>query len=107
MSCLTKDPYTKRWKSKLWKPFLRHVQKVNCLKLLVENNLSSIAFPAISTGLFGFPKKLAAKIAISKIDDFISVSEKKYKDIIKVVINVYDDGNLKIYEDVIRNEYYK
>ena len=80
---------------------------INCLKLLVENNLSSIAFPAISTGLFGFPKKLAAKIAISKIDDFISVSEKKYKDIIKVVINVYDDGNLKIYEDVIRNDYYK
>ena len=80
---------------------------INCLKLLVENNLSSIAFPAISTGLFGFPKKLATKIAISKIDDFISVSEKKYKDIIKVVINVYDDGNLKIYEDVIRNDYYK
>ena len=34
----------------------------NCLKLLLSNKLYSIAFPAISTGLYGFPKKLAAKM---------------------------------------------
>ena len=79
---------------------------VNSLKLLVQNNLSSIAFPAISTGLFGFPKLLAAEIAINKIDKFISGLDNGYKDKIKVVINVYDDNNLKVYENVIIKEFY-
>jgi len=80
---------------------------INSLKLLVQNNLCSIAFPAISTGLFGFPKLLAAKIAIGKIDEFISGLDNSYKDKIKVVINVYDDNNLKVYENVIIKEFYK
>ena len=80
---------------------------INSLKLLVQNNLCSIAFPAISTGLFGFPKLLAAEIAISKIDEFISGLDNSYKDKIKVVINVYDDNNLKVYENVIIKEFYK
>jgi O-acetyl-ADP-ribose deacetylase (regulator of RNase III) len=80
---------------------------INSLKLLVQNNLNSIAFPAISTGLFGFPKFLAAKIAISKIDEFVSGLDNNHKDNIKVVINVYDDNNLKVYENVIIKEFYK
>ena len=80
---------------------------INSLKLLVDNKLNSIAFPAISTGLFGFPKNLAAKIAISKIDQFINELDNKLKDNIKVVINVYDDSNLKIYEDILIKEFYK
>ena len=79
----------------------------NSLKLLIQNNLYSIAFPAISTGLFGFPKKLAAKIAISKIDEFLNTLEKTYKEKIKVVINVYDENNLIIYDDVIKYEFFK
>ena len=70
----------------------------NCLKLLLEKKLYSIAFPAISTGLFGFPKKLAAQIAFKRIDEFISKLNKEDKEKIKVVINVYDEQNLKVYE---------
>ena len=73
----------------------------NCLKLLLENNLFSIAFPAISTGLYGFPKILAANIALTKIDEFISKLNNEIKNKIKVVINVYDEQNLQIYEKVI------
>ena len=80
---------------------------INSLKLLVQNNLNSIAFPAISTGLYGFPKKLAAKIAINKIDEFINGLDDKHKDKIRVVFNVYDDSNLKIYEEVIIKDFYK
>ena len=74
---------------------------INCLKLLIEKNLFSIAIPAISTGLYGFPKKLAAYIALTKIDEFITKLNNEIKNKIKVVINVYDDNNLKIYEQVI------
>lgn len=79
---------------------------INCLKLLIQNNLLSIAFPAISTGLYGFPKELAAKIALNKIDEFLNGLTSEYKDQIKVVINVYDDDNLIIYENVIKNDFF-
>ncbi len=36
----------------------------NCFALAAENNLDSIAFPAISTGVYGFPHRLAACIAV-------------------------------------------
>ena len=75
---------------------------INSLKLLSENKLYSIAFPAISTGVFGFPKKQAAKIALEKIDEFISGLNETEVDKIKVVINVYDDANLKVYESIIK-----
>jgi O-acetyl-ADP-ribose deacetylase (regulator of RNase III) len=39
----------------------------NSILLAVENNLASVAFPAISTGIFGYPEDRAAKIAVSTI----------------------------------------
>ena len=39
----------------------------NSLKLASETGIKSIAFPAISTGIYGFPKKLAAVIAVETI----------------------------------------
>ena len=74
----------------------------NSLKLLTENNLYSIAFPAISTGLYGFPKDQAAVIAIRKIDEYISEFNGN-KDKIKVLLNVYDDSNLNVYEHVLKS----
>jgi O-acetyl-ADP-ribose deacetylase (regulator of RNase III) len=45
---------------------------VNCLELCREHELQSIAFPCISTGIYGFPKDLAAQIAIQICREFIS-----------------------------------
>jgi O-acetyl-ADP-ribose deacetylase (regulator of RNase III) len=39
----------------------------NSILLTVENKLASVAFPAISTGIFGYPEDQAAKIAVSTI----------------------------------------
>lgn len=36
----------------------------NCLKIAVEEELSSVAFPAVSTGIYGFPKEKAAGIVL-------------------------------------------
>ena len=42
-----------------------------CLELAGERELKSIAFPAISTGIYGYPLKEAARVAISEIKKFL------------------------------------
>jgi O-acetyl-ADP-ribose deacetylase len=44
----------------------------NSLTLAVEKNLTSIAFPAISTGVFGYPPAEAAKVSSITIENFLS-----------------------------------
>ena len=44
----------------------------NSLLLADENKLASIAFPSLSTGIFGYPKDRAAPIAIRAVKEFIS-----------------------------------
>ena len=43
----------------------------NSLLLALEHSISSIAFPSISTGAFGYPKSEAAKVASATIKDFL------------------------------------
>jgi len=44
----------------------------NSLTLAVENDCRSIAFPNISTGVYGFPKELAAQIAVQTVKQFLT-----------------------------------
>ncbi len=44
----------------------------NSLSLAVEKNLTSVAFPAISTGVFGYPPAEAAEVASRTIENFLS-----------------------------------
>lgn len=44
----------------------------NSLTLAVEKNLSSVAFPAISTGVYGYPQKEAAEISSKTIENFLA-----------------------------------
>lgn len=44
----------------------------NCLLLAAQNNCATIAFPAISTGVYRFPKDLAAQIAVNTIAQFLA-----------------------------------
>jgi len=44
---------------------------LNSLKLADENNLTSIAFPAISTGIFGFPRERCAEIMLSTVIQYL------------------------------------
>ena len=61
----------------------------NSLQLAVENNCKSVAFPNISTGIYGFPKDEAAQIAVMTVSEFIS----KHNEIEKVLFVCFDDEN--------------
>ena len=47
----------------------------NSLALAVERNLSSIAFPSISTGAYGYPREEAAEVSSKAIEDFLSADK--------------------------------
>ncbi len=67
------------------------------LKLAKENNLKSIAFSNISTGIYGFPKERAAKIAIETVKDFVKKENKP--ELIYFVC--FDEENLNIYKNIL------
>lgn len=67
------------------------------LSLAVENNCTSIAFPNISTGVYGFPKELAADIAIREVQSFLL----KNKSIRKVFFCCFDSENYLIYQRLL------
>jgi O-acetyl-ADP-ribose deacetylase (regulator of RNase III) len=47
----------------------------NSLQLAVDNHLKTIAFPAISTGIYGYPQNEAAKVSSTAIEKFLSVEK--------------------------------
>jgi O-acetyl-ADP-ribose deacetylase len=69
----------------------------NSLKLAVENNIKTIAFPNISTGVYHFPKELAAQIAIKKVKEFLSNNQS----IEEVIFVCFGDENYSIYSQLL------
>ncbi|MCX6329996.1 MAG: O-acetyl-ADP-ribose deacetylase [Bacteroidia bacterium] len=67
------------------------------LKLAKENKIKTIAFPGISTGIYGFPKDLAAVIAINETKRFIN----KYSYPQKVIFVAYDDDSFETYRNLL------
>ena len=71
----------------------------NCsLALAIEYHCKTIAFPNISTGIYRFPKELAASIAIKNVTSFLA----EHPQIEKVFFVCFDFENLKIYQDLIK-----
>ena len=70
----------------------RHLRAAytNSLKRAVENSCESIAFPLISSGIYGYPKTDALRVAIDAIRDFISEND------IDVSLVVFDEETLAI-----------
>lgn len=73
----------------------------NCYKksmfLANENHLQTVAFPAISTGVYGYPKEPAAQIAINQVIESLN----KYLGIKKVTFVLFDKENFDIYTSIL------
>ena len=67
------------------------------LKLAEENNCKSVAFPNISTGVYGFPKARAAKIAVETVKNFIEKNTLPDQ----VIFCCFDDENYRLYQDLL------
>jgi O-acetyl-ADP-ribose deacetylase (regulator of RNase III) len=70
---------------------------VNSLRLALENGLHSIAFPNISTGIYGFPKKQASEIAVKTVSEFLGENAS-----VKVHFVCFDEENFLLYQSLIK-----
>lgn len=71
-----------------------------CFKLARENNLKTLAFPAISTGVYGFPKKRAARIAVRETRKELSDNEA----LERVLFVCFNAETRKAYEEALQKK---
>ncbi len=65
----------------------------NSLTIATEQGFKTVAFPNISTGVYGFPKQEAAQIALQTVKKYLD--ENKLPE--KVIFVAFDEENLQIY----------
>lgn len=71
---------------------------INSLKLMDENKLKTIAFPAISTGIFGYPVDRCAKIMISSAKEYLQGNTQ----IEEVTFCLYTNSDFEIFEKELK-----
>jgi len=87
----------------IWRGGSQHEAKLlqscyeKAIHLADKNALISIAFPNISTGIYGFPKEKAAKIAIKTVQKELA----NCKSLKKVIFCVFDEENRKLYQNIV------
>lgn len=70
---------------------------LNSLKIADENHLKSITFPAISTGIFGFPKARGAQVIVRAILDF--VANTPASPLTEIRVTIIDEPTLDFFRD--------
>ncbi len=74
----------------------------SCLDVAAENNVESIAFCCISTGVFMFPQDKACEIAVKTVREWLD--QHPDTSVQKVVFNVYKDEDLRLYDAVLNKK---
>lgn len=70
------------------------------LEVASENVVKTIAFPNISTGVYGYPKTEAAEVALAEVNQFL----KNHSEIENVVFCVFDQENFEIYQNYLNKK---
>jgi len=68
------------------------------LSLALSHGLKSIVFPNISTGVYGYPKNEAARIAIDTVKSWLY----EHPEILTVYFIVFDEENFNIYHEILQ-----
>jgi O-acetyl-ADP-ribose deacetylase (regulator of RNase III) len=71
----------------------------NSLQLAKDNGLKSIAFPSISTGVYGYPLKEASQIAVKTVKEFIN----NPSSIKEVIFCCFSDQALSVYQELLQS----
>ncbi len=79
-------------------PELLHSAYRRCFEVANANGIKSIAFPAISAGVYGYPMDQACAIAMGEAKQALE----KYPEMGKVVFVPFSEGALKIYRDTFK-----
>jgi O-acetyl-ADP-ribose deacetylase (regulator of RNase III) len=79
-------------------PVLLRSCYLNSLQLAAGLKVSSIAFPAISCGIYGYPIELACKIAVDTCLDFLD----KASSLSKVLFVLFSDGDRRVYDQYLQ-----
>jgi len=69
----------------------------NSLSLAAQNKISSLAFPAISCGVYGYPMEAAARIALSTTADFL----RQQAVVMDVIFVLFSPADLAVYEKLL------
>jgi O-acetyl-ADP-ribose deacetylase (regulator of RNase III) len=72
----------------------------NSLRLADEHHLASIAFPAISTGAYGYPMAAAAHVILSTIVGYVRGAT----GLERVIVCLYDQHAYRVFEDALRRQ---
>lgn len=70
---------------------------LNSLKIAEELGVKTVAFPNISTGIYGYPKLPAARVAVEAVRQYQASATK----LEKVIFVCFDDENFEIYKELL------
>jgi len=69
----------------------------NCMAIAAKHKLKSIAFPSISTGVYGYPIELAARIAVKTVSDAVT----QPSSIEEVIFCCFSQKDLEVYKSLL------
>lgn len=72
---------------------------LNSLKTATVNGLATIAFPAISTGIFGFPKDRCARIMLTAVNEYLK-NEKT--SLVEIIFCLWSKEDLELFENTFQ-----
>ena len=71
---------------------------ISCLELAIQNKIESLSFPAISTGIFGYPLEEAAEVSLSTVINFL----KEHNEVKLVKFILYTESEYKVFEKALK-----
>ena len=83
------------------KPDLLRSCYTNCCELMKSYNLKSIAFPCISTGVYQYPNKKAAEVALCAVREWLDKETDYVQSIDRIIFCLFMDEDIEAYRKLM------